>query len=261
MTSGRAIPQLGELVVGKITEVKNYGAYVELDDYPGVEALIHVSEISLKWVRNIRDHLKEGQKNIFKVIRVNPDSMQVDISLRRVSKREREEKLLELKKKQKVQLIVKSTAEKTGYNAETLMPQLLDSVKGGVIQLYDLFEEISEGKPARAFFPAVDERVLKVLESVVGEEIRRREAVVKGELCLRCDGSRGVEVIRKAVIESEGLAGAGESVEIKVKGPPIYTVWVKAATHERAEMLLGEVYKKCGEIMAAAGGVVEVKTA
>jgi translation initiation factor 2 subunit 1 len=261
MTNGRQIPQLGELVVGRIKEVKNYGAYVELDEYPGVEALIHVSEISLKWVRNIRDHLKEGQRNIFKVIRVNPDSMQVDISLRRVSKREREEKLLEIKKKQKVQVIIKSTVEKTGSHGENLLPKLLESVGGDFLRLYDVFEEISEGRPARGFFPNLDEGISKALESVISEEIRRREAVVKGELSMRCDGRNGVEVIRNAVIASEALAGPSESIEIKVKGPPIYTVWVRASTAERASELLQEVYKKCGEMMAAAGGVVEAKAA
>lgn len=252
---------MGELVVGRISEVKDYGAYVTLEDYPGVEALIHVSEISLKWVRNIRDHLKEGQRNIFKVIRVNPESMQVDVSLRRVSKREREKKLLELKKKQKVQIIIRGMMERVKSMSDNPLPKMLESAGGDILQLYGLLEEIAEGKPAKELFPFLDEKVVQALEEAVSEEIKRKEAVMRGEVVLKCDGGLGVEVIRKAVTECELLAQPGEGIEVRTKGAPAYSVWVRAATAERASQLLEEVYKKLEEVMAREGGMAEIKAA
>ncbi len=62
-------PSIGEVVVGVVKEIERFGAYVELVDYPGWEGFIHISEISLKWIRNIRDYLREGQKEVFKILR------------------------------------------------------------------------------------------------------------------------------------------------------------------------------------------------
>src|SRR6266849_8814448 len=105
-------PEIGDLVVATATRVEDYGAYVKLDEFNGIEGLVHISEISTTWVRNIRDHAREGQKLVLKVLRVNPQRNQIDLSLRRVTGREKSEKMLEWKKERKAEAILKSAAEK-----------------------------------------------------------------------------------------------------------------------------------------------------
>ncbi|MCD6421710.1 MAG: S1 RNA-binding domain-containing protein, partial [Thaumarchaeota archaeon] len=63
-------PKPGDLVVGVVKRVERYGAYLNLIEYPGWEGFVHISEISLKWIRNIRDYLRENQREVFKVLRV-----------------------------------------------------------------------------------------------------------------------------------------------------------------------------------------------
>src|SRR5207249_2411365 len=78
-------------------------AYVKLDEYAGIEGLVHISEISTTWVRNIRDHARAGQKLVLKVLRVNPQRNQIDLSLRRVTGRDKSEQKLEWKKERKAE--------------------------------------------------------------------------------------------------------------------------------------------------------------
>ncbi|MCD6591530.1 MAG: S1 RNA-binding domain-containing protein, partial [Thaumarchaeota archaeon] len=52
-------PKPGDLVIGLVKRIERYGAYLDLLEYPGWEGLVHISEISLKWIRNIRDYLRE----------------------------------------------------------------------------------------------------------------------------------------------------------------------------------------------------------
>src|SRR6266702_3615295 len=110
--SQTVFPEVGDLVVATVTRVEDYGAYVKLDEYAGIEGLVHISEISTTWVRNIRDHARAGQKLVLKVLRVNPQRNQIDLSLRRVTGREKSEKMLEWKKERKAEAILKSAAEK-----------------------------------------------------------------------------------------------------------------------------------------------------
>jgi len=55
-------PEAGELVVATVERIADYGAYVMLDEY-GREGLLHISEISSTWVKNIRDFIRRrGEK-------------------------------------------------------------------------------------------------------------------------------------------------------------------------------------------------------
>ena len=59
-------PDEGELIVGTVYKVLNYGAFAKLEEYEGKEAFIHISEVSSGWVKNIRDYVRENQKIILK---------------------------------------------------------------------------------------------------------------------------------------------------------------------------------------------------
>ena len=47
-------PEEGELVVATVKNVKQNGAYVDLDEFPGIEGFIFIGEIASGWVKNIR---------------------------------------------------------------------------------------------------------------------------------------------------------------------------------------------------------------
>src|SRR5437016_14348250 len=97
-TSQVIFPEVGDLVVATVKRVEDYGAYVKLDEFAGIEGLVHISEMAATWVRNIRDHAREGQKLVLKVLRVNPQRKQIDHSLRRINGRKKAEKVDERKK-------------------------------------------------------------------------------------------------------------------------------------------------------------------
>ncbi len=58
-------PETGDLIIATIETVTDYGAYAKLDEYEK-RGLLHVSEISSSWIRNIRDFVREGQKVVSK---------------------------------------------------------------------------------------------------------------------------------------------------------------------------------------------------
>ncbi|HEQ78979.1 MAG TPA: S1 RNA-binding domain-containing protein, partial [Euryarchaeota archaeon] len=62
MVSPYEFPEESELVVCSVTNVKSFGAFVNLDEYDGKEGFIHVAEVATGWVKYIRDHVREGQK-------------------------------------------------------------------------------------------------------------------------------------------------------------------------------------------------------
>ncbi len=51
--------EIGKILKGKVTGITNFGAFVELEN--GMSGLVHISEISNDYVKDINDHIKIGQ--------------------------------------------------------------------------------------------------------------------------------------------------------------------------------------------------------
>jgi len=68
------------VVKGKITRTADFGAFVELE--PGLEGLIHVSELSNQRVRNVSDVVKEGQEVDVRVIDIDQEARRMSLSMK-----------------------------------------------------------------------------------------------------------------------------------------------------------------------------------
>lgn len=81
----------GKIVTGYVTGIENYGIFVGLDDY--YSGLIHISEISKGFVRNIGDYVNVGETIKVKILDSDDDIYQVKLSIKdinyRVSKKRR----------------------------------------------------------------------------------------------------------------------------------------------------------------------------
>lgn len=58
--------EAGKILKGKITGITNFGAFVELEG--GGSGLVHISEISNEYVKDIKDHVKVGDEVTVKVL-------------------------------------------------------------------------------------------------------------------------------------------------------------------------------------------------
>lgn len=61
----------GDIVKGRITSIKPYGAFVKVDD--SVDGLVHISEVNDGFVRNIEDYLSVGDVVNLEVLKVSDD--------------------------------------------------------------------------------------------------------------------------------------------------------------------------------------------
>lgn len=68
----------GMIVYGKVTGIKPYGAFIGFED--GVTGLVHISEISNKFVKDISTYLSLGEFCMLKVIDIDNESNQLRLS-------------------------------------------------------------------------------------------------------------------------------------------------------------------------------------
>jgi small subunit ribosomal protein S1 len=85
----------GMVVRGHVTKIANFGVFVELE--PGLEGLLHISEISDQKVEKPEDVLKVGQELEVKILRVDSDERKIGLSLKRAQWAQEEEKREEVR--------------------------------------------------------------------------------------------------------------------------------------------------------------------
>jgi len=249
----REWPQPGDLVVATVRRITHYGAYVSLDEYEK-EGLLHISEISSTWIRNIRDFVREGQKVVLKVLRVDTEKGQVDLSLRRVSKRERREKLLYWKRDKKAESLLRSVSEKLKMPFEEIYE------KAGVIiekefGLYEGLEKTAKEGATVLLELGIPKDMAAALAEIAKEKIKMPIVKIRGTLEMQCTKPNGAILIREALLSVQKIEKPqGVGVDVWVVAAPRYRIEVSAEDYKEAEKVLQRATETALENITKAGG-------
>lgn len=74
--------EIGAIVEGKVTGLTGFGAFVSLPD--GKSGMVHISEVSNSYVKDIKEFLKEGQEVKVKVVGISPEG-KISLSIRKAT--------------------------------------------------------------------------------------------------------------------------------------------------------------------------------
>lgn len=75
-----------QLVEGTITRIVDYGAFAEIE--PGIEGLLHISQLSRSTVQNANEVVNEGEVHLLRIVSIDPKRQRMGLSLRAVTANE-----------------------------------------------------------------------------------------------------------------------------------------------------------------------------
>lgn len=78
--------KLNQLVEGKVSRIVDYGAFAEIE--PGIEGLLHLSQLSKTPVQNAHDIVQEGEMHLLRVISIDQERQRIGLSLKAVTTNE-----------------------------------------------------------------------------------------------------------------------------------------------------------------------------
>lgn len=73
----------GKIVTGQVTGIEKYGIFISLDEF--YSGLIHISEISDNYVKNIKDYVNIGETIRVKVVETDEDNYHVKLSIKNLN--------------------------------------------------------------------------------------------------------------------------------------------------------------------------------
>jgi translation initiation factor 2 subunit 1 len=249
-------PEEGELVIGTITKVQGFGAFVSLDEYPNKEGFIHISEIATGWVKRIRNFVREKQKVVCKVVHVDEAKKHIDLSLKKVNDHQRREKIQDWKNAQKASKLFEMVAHDLGKSIEQCYKEFGDSLVKKYGTLYAAFEEI-----------AYDANTLKN-DGFSGDWLKKFEEIakgsitvpfveIKGMLCLTSYLPDGINHIKEALHVAEKSEFDDVTIDIKYIGAPRYMIKVKAPDYKIAESQMKKAVERAEAYMKKTKGECE----
>ena len=251
-------PERGELVICTVRELENFGAFVTLEEYGDKEGLIHIAQVSSGWVKHLRDHVREGQKIVCKVLHVDERRGHIDLSLKAVKDSQKRQRIKEWKNEKKAKkwltLALGAPTSNLGLSKEELeaIETILLDTYGS---LYDAFEDVVRVGKGAVLELGITADYADAIHEVACANVKLPSVQINGYVELKCPLSDGVERIKEALTKAEeelktklarGSKAEDETtsdttVECFYIGAPRYKIRVKAPNYKEAESVLSDV--------------------
>ncbi|PSP51546.1 translation initiation factor IF-2 subunit alpha [Halobacteriales archaeon QH_3_68_24] len=263
-------PEPGELVVGRVDEIEDFGVFVDLQEYEDKRGLCHISEVAAGWIKNVRDHVNEGQTVVAKVLDVDESAQQIDLSIKDVNDHQRKDKIQEWKNEQKADnwMLLAFGEDISDEQYAAIANELLAEFGS----MYDGFEQAAiHGEPALEDADLDDDEVEAIVETA-RENVSVPYVTVTGYVTLESPAGDGVDVIQEALQAAEGngevpasganggsedgSSGVPEEVDLEVTyvGAPEYRIRVQAPDYKTAEAELERSAERATGTIGERGG-------
>ncbi|MBW6470863.1 MAG: translation initiation factor IF-2 subunit alpha [Methanosarcinaceae archaeon] len=237
MENNEVWPETGDFVVCTVINVTDFGAYTKLEEFGGKEGFIHISEVKAGWVKYVRDHVREGQKIVCKVLNVDSSRRHIDLSLKDVNDHQKRAKIQDWKNEQKGAKWLQFVAEETGTDNK-VMHTVYDTINDKFGSIYLAFEDAAINGIDSFADTGISEKVIQSILKVAQVNIKLPFVNIAGYVDLTSDKPNGIDIIKKA-LKSAGKVKKDEvKVDISYVGAPRYRIKVIAPDYKTAEGIL-----------------------
>ena len=240
VSDAQELPEIGEIVIATITKISDHGAYVTLDEYNKIQGFLHVSEIAPGWVRKVHRYVKEGEKKVLLVKKVGSERREIDLSLKQISKEQRKKKLLDVKRFEKEQGILKNIQEKSELTTKQI-EELEDQFLSKYDSVYDAMLNVAIKGTGEINDLKLQKKVLTTIEDICSK-MKLPSVELRGILEISNNQSNGVELIQKTLSDAENVEDV--KIEITYLGAPRYRLSLVAQDFKTAEKSLKPILEK-----------------
>lgn len=225
-----------EAVIGTVDRIVGTSVFVRIESQhqcESCEGVISFSEVAPGRIRNIRDYVNPNQKIVVKILRIDKEGKHIDLSLRRVTQKEKKE-VLERENKEKELFTLLKIVLKQDDKAKEIFQKIRDT-----INIQEFFEKHTADDISLIKNFGLNEKEAIELSSMLKDKIKEKKAVVKADFSLYSKEEGGLEKIKK-VLSLADLKDEGQKPIIKYFGSPHYSISVEDKDYKEANKRMKE---------------------
>ncbi|MFH0832643.1 MAG: S1 RNA-binding domain-containing protein [Candidatus Aenigmatarchaeota archaeon] len=219
MVRKRGLPSNGELVVCRIERLNPNSAFAVLLEY-NREGMIHISEVSSGWVRDIRNHVRAGQELIAKVIGV--DENHLNLSIKRVDKKEEKRRMKEYNLDQKAERMLEIVTKELGKDLNKAYDEVGYLLQENFGSLFEGFKKAIQN-PTALRERGIAELWIKPIKEIAEKSIEQKEFEFSARITVKTSKPDGISIVKNILSAAEK-----SGLEVKYISAPEYMVKYKS---------------------------------
>ncbi len=202
MVKKTGVPEVGELVICRISRINPHSAFAIMEEYD-IEGMVHISEITSGWVRDIRQFVKTGETKVAKVLSVD-DRGRVSLSLKRVGDLDKNRKMKSYRMEHRAEKMLELAAQMLNKKPEEAYKEVGSKLMEGIGSLYEGFLAAMQ-KPDSLLKMGIPEKWIAVLKEIAEKNIEQKEFEFKAKLAIKTFKPAGIYVIKSILSEAEKM--------------------------------------------------------
>ena len=233
----KGLPEEGDILICTVTKIHYHSVFTKLDEYENKQGFIHISEISSGRIRNVSDYVQEGKKIVCKVLKINTQRGNIDLSLRRVSGIQKRNKIEELKQEQKAEKILEFVASQNSMKVRELNDLIAPKLLAKYSSLHSAFEEVSFGDLSLETL-GISKELSDQITELIKQRIKLPVVQISGDVKTISYEPNGAEITKKILVDALKIS---KDVQIKYGGAGKYFLVVTKNDYKDAEEDLKKV--------------------
>ncbi|MEZ4516785.1 MAG: S1 RNA-binding domain-containing protein [Chloroflexota bacterium] len=224
---------INDLVEGKITRILDYGAFAEIE--PGIEGLLHVSQLSRSPVEDPRTVVSEGETHLLRIVSIDQKRQRIGLSLKAVTANEQ----------------IEWMAQREIEEAQRIEEE--EAAASVAAQVGEIEDELDEAEEA----VEVAETIAEAAEEAVVEDLAAGDVAAAVEDEVIAEAAEDVaDAVEVAVEETEALAEEAIDETIDMVDDAVEAV-SEGADEDVVEAALDEAEEVTSEVEEAVETVIE----
>ena len=245
----QGMPHEGEIVICRVSAVNPNSVFAVIDGYDK-EGMIHVSEVASRWVRDIREFVRESQMIVCRVTRV--DGNHISLSIKRVSREESASRLNEYKREKKSEKMLELIGKGKGIKLD----QTYDEIGNDLIERFGSLTkafDIATKNPEMLLKHGVDQAWAKTIAEVMAKAKTEKDYEIKAMMEIISYKPDGADAIKKA------LSKLPSGIEVKYISAPRYMLIKKGSDRKQMEIELTRTANAIVEELRKSDGIGSFK--
>ncbi len=224
-----------DLVFCTVKKIEKTTVFVDID--PNGNGSIVMSEIAAGRIRNLREYVSPNKKIVCKVLKIHHGN--IELSLRRVTAKERESVLLKYQKEKNLKNMLKSIVSDPD--------KIIEEIK----KSYEIPEFLEEAKSnSKIIEEFLSKKESESLEKILSEK-KEKEKIVKRIISLASSSPQGIKEIKEILSAKEA--------EIHYLGSSKFSISVSGLNFKEANQKLESVLEKIEKEAKQRKAIIEIK--
>ena len=254
------MPEIGDLVMVKITQVNDTSAYVHLLEYGNIEGMIPYTELSRRRIRSIAKLVKLGKLEVAQVLRLDRNKGYIDLSKKAVTGEEHRQCEERFNKAKVVHSIMRHCSAVTNVPMVEIQTNVTWPLYQRHTHAWDALK-LAVTDPEAVFGPLkIAAEVREHLEKTVRLKLKPQPVRLRADLNVTCYKRAGIDAIREVLKlgMAEGQNEPKMDVVMTIVSPPLYCVRTQTENKEEGLKKLKTIIDVMKEAMTERQGNVEI---